>query len=78
MGYPSGDSDNGNTLSEDKLMSESIQQTCQIRDRQIETLSERLTQVQNDQEKTKIIQELERVTGLKILHSQPLQLTFNE
>ena len=59
-------------------MSESIQHTCQIRDRQIETLSERLAQVQNPREQAQILQELEQVTGLKILHSMPWQPTFKE
>jgi len=70
VGNYTGYQNNGYIISVAKIkpMQELIQKNIQIRDLQIEALSERLTQVTCQQEKAKILRELELVTGVKILH----------
>jgi|GEM_PF-2398066 len=70
VGDYTGDQNNGNIISVAKVepMQDLIQNNIQIRDRQIEALSERLNQVTSQQEKAKILRELELVTGVKLLH----------
>ncbi|MDB9526060.1 hypothetical protein PN498_08685 [Oscillatoria sp. CS-180] len=51
-------------------MQESIQKSCQLREARIEALYVSLSEVKNADEKLKILQEIETVTGVKLIYGQ--------
>lgn len=55
---------------EDEVMRNCPQTACQVRTLKLEVLYQRLTQVSNDQERQAILQEIEQVTGVKLIHTK--------